>query len=63
MSTFPVYELAQQRQAELRALAARPHEMPLRTARKPTLRPWFARLLRRLADRLEPVGTRARSTG
>ncbi len=55
MSTFPTYELAQHRQAELRALAARQHTMPLRTAGSPTIRPWFARLLRGLADRLEPV--------
>lgn len=65
MSTFPMYELAQQRQAELRTLAARRRATPLRTAGKPTMRPWFARLLRGLADRLEPVAnsrTRRRMT-
>ncbi|MFD2077725.1 hypothetical protein SAMN05421678_12717 [Actinopolymorpha cephalotaxi] len=57
MSTFPTYELAQQRQAELRALADRHHKTtPLRTAGSPTIRPWFARVLRGLADRLEPMG-------
>ncbi|MET9019588.1 hypothetical protein ABZV93_06380 [Actinopolymorpha sp. NPDC004070] len=55
MSTFPAYEIAQQRQAELRALADRHHATPMRTAGRPTLRPWFARLLRGLADRLEPA--------
>jgi hypothetical protein len=55
MSTFPMYELAQQRQAELRTLAARHRVTPLRTAGRPTIRPWFARLLRGLADRLEPA--------
>ncbi|MFD2079677.1 hypothetical protein SAMN05421678_1197 [Actinopolymorpha cephalotaxi] len=63
MSTFPVYELAQQRQAELRAIAAGHHATAVRTAGKPTLRPWVVRLLRGLADRLEPVATRPRSVG
>ncbi|GAA2757643.1 hypothetical protein [Actinopolymorpha rutila] len=58
MSTFPMYELAQQRQADLRALADRHHATPLRTAGRPTMRPWFARVLRGLADRLEPVTPR-----
>ncbi|MGW0232149.1 hypothetical protein ACWDWO_27885 [Actinopolymorpha singaporensis] len=57
MTTFPTYELAQQRQAELRSLAAGHHATPFRAAGRRTMRPWFARVLRGLADRLEPMAS------